>query len=191
MLLTALLVGVTNPVRGLLADCHQRSLSHYTDSHATQTVTHHPGLHFPSSIALITHTQLTKLRSFTVSLMNNIFQRFANLPWCSSHCYYIIDEFKNWTEAQDYCRKYYYDLATFNKEENDQVIQTLVSGGYNDSVWIGLYDDCYSCRWSSGEKNSAPFSKGYLPYTPVYRYKNLHIPDVSYLVTVVYFMWFM
>ncbi len=48
--------GVTNPVHGLPSDCHQRSLSHYIDSHTTQTVTHHPGLHFPCSIALIGST---------------------------------------------------------------------------------------------------------------------------------------
>ncbi len=76
------------------------------------------------------------------------------LPCCFSHHYYIINEFKNWTEAQYYCRKYYYDLATFdNKEEHDQVVETLVSGGYTGSVWIGLYDDRYLWRWSNDEKN--------------------------------------
>ncbi len=40
------------PVRGLPSDCHQRLP---IDSHTAQTVTHYLGLHFPSSIALITH----------------------------------------------------------------------------------------------------------------------------------------
>uniref|UniRef100_A0A8C1WYE9 C-type lectin domain-containing protein n=1 Tax=Cyprinus carpio TaxID=7962 RepID=A0A8C1WYE9_CYPCA len=79
---------------------------------------------------------------------------FVRFPWCTSHRYYIIDEFKNWTEAQDYCRKNYNDLATFdNEEEHDQVVQTLTSGGYTGSVWIGLYDDRYSWRWSNSKKN--------------------------------------
>ncbi len=43
---------VMNPVRGLPSDCHQRLP---IDSHTAQTVTHYLGLHFPSSIALITH----------------------------------------------------------------------------------------------------------------------------------------
>uniref|UniRef100_A0A673JFP7 C-type lectin domain-containing protein n=1 Tax=Sinocyclocheilus rhinocerous TaxID=307959 RepID=A0A673JFP7_9TELE len=95
-----------------------------------------------------------KEETFAISMY--VFQGFACLPWCSSHRYYIIDEFKNWTEAQNYCRKYYYDLATFdNKEEHDQVVQTLRSGGYTGGVWIGLYDDRYSWRWSNGEKNMA------------------------------------
>ncbi len=45
---------VTNPVRGLPSTRHQRSLFHHIDSHTTQTVARHTGLHFPSSIALIT-----------------------------------------------------------------------------------------------------------------------------------------
>ncbi len=43
---------VTNLVRGLLSDCHKRSPLHHIDSHTT----HHTGLHFLSSIALMTHT---------------------------------------------------------------------------------------------------------------------------------------
>uniref|UniRef100_A0A8C2HI56 C-type lectin domain-containing protein n=1 Tax=Cyprinus carpio TaxID=7962 RepID=A0A8C2HI56_CYPCA len=80
---------------------------------------------------------------------------FACLPWCSCYRYYIINEFKNWTEAQNYCRKYYYDLATFdNKEEHDQVVQTLRSGGFTGSVWIGLYDDH---RWKWSDQSSSVF----------------------------------
>ncbi|KAI2662899.1 Macrophage mannose receptor 1 [Labeo rohita] len=87
-------------------------------------------------------------------LLTALLVGFIRVPWCFSRRYYIIDEFKNWTEAQDYCRKHYYDLATFdNKEEHNQVVQTLVSGGYTNSFWIGLYDDRYSWRWSNGEKN--------------------------------------
>ncbi len=43
---------VTNPVCGLPPDSHQRSPLHHIDSHTTL----HTGLHFPSSIALTTHT---------------------------------------------------------------------------------------------------------------------------------------
>uniref|UniRef100_A0A8C1GJ67 C-type lectin domain-containing protein n=1 Tax=Cyprinus carpio TaxID=7962 RepID=A0A8C1GJ67_CYPCA len=51
-------------------------------------------------------------------------------------------------------KKYYNDLATFdNEEEHDQVVQTLTSEGYTGGVWIGLYDDRYSWRWSNSKKN--------------------------------------
>ncbi len=44
---------VTNPVHGLPSACHQRSPSHYIDSHITQTVACHSGLHLAYSISLI------------------------------------------------------------------------------------------------------------------------------------------
>ncbi len=47
---------VTNPVYALPFTHHQRSPAHHKDSHTTQTVTLYPGLHFPSSVALIAHT---------------------------------------------------------------------------------------------------------------------------------------
>ncbi len=45
---------VKSPVHGHLYACHQRLPSYYTDSHITQTVIGHSGLHFPCSISLIT-----------------------------------------------------------------------------------------------------------------------------------------
>ncbi len=58
-------LSVMNPVRGLPSDCHKRSPLHHIDSHTTQTVTYHSGLQFPSSIALITHTQLNAVITHT------------------------------------------------------------------------------------------------------------------------------
>ncbi len=62
---------VTNPGYELPSTHRQRSLTHHKDSCTTQTVTCHSGLQFPSSIALIAHTQLnaliTQLSSITRS----------------------------------------------------------------------------------------------------------------------------
>ncbi len=62
---------VTNPGYELPSTRRQRSLTHHKDSCTTQTVTCHSGLQFPSSIALIAHTQLnaliTQLSSITRS----------------------------------------------------------------------------------------------------------------------------
>ncbi len=58
---TILTDSVTNPVCGLPPDSHQRSPLHHIDSHTTQ----HTGLHFPSSTALTTHTQLITLITLT------------------------------------------------------------------------------------------------------------------------------
>ncbi len=50
---------VTNPVYELSFTHQQRSPALHMDSHTTQTVTLYPGLHFPSSIALISPTAVT------------------------------------------------------------------------------------------------------------------------------------
>uniref|UniRef100_A0A673I7X5 C-type lectin domain-containing protein n=1 Tax=Sinocyclocheilus rhinocerous TaxID=307959 RepID=A0A673I7X5_9TELE len=66
----------------------------------------------------------------------------------SSHQYHFVNESKTWTEAQRYCRQNYTDLATIdNMEEMNRLINT-VNESYNDSAWIGLYDDVNSWRWS-------------------------------------------
>uniref|UniRef100_A0A671QNM2 C-type lectin domain-containing protein n=1 Tax=Sinocyclocheilus anshuiensis TaxID=1608454 RepID=A0A671QNM2_9TELE len=66
----------------------------------------------------------------------------------SSRQYHFVNESKTWTEAQRYCRQNYTDLATIdNMEEMNRLINT-VNGTYNDSAWIGEYDDVNSWRWS-------------------------------------------
>ncbi|ROL47474.1 C-type mannose receptor 2 [Anabarilius grahami] len=66
----------------------------------------------------------------------------------SSHQYHFVNESKNWTEAQTYCRENYTDLATIdNMEEMNSLINT-VNGSYSGSAWIGQYDDVNSWRWS-------------------------------------------
>lgn len=53
-----------------------------------------------------------------------------------------------WTEAQSYCREHYKDLATVSSEEESNELVMAAQEYYNDSVWIGLYDDVNSWRWS-------------------------------------------
>ncbi len=53
-----------NPVRGFPSAGHQMLPSSHIDSHTTQTAVCHPKLHFPSSIALITHTAATNQTHF-------------------------------------------------------------------------------------------------------------------------------
>uniref|UniRef100_A0A8C5E6R9 C-type lectin domain-containing protein n=1 Tax=Gouania willdenowi TaxID=441366 RepID=A0A8C5E6R9_GOUWI len=63
--------------------------------------------------------------------------------------HYVADQ-KTWTEAQTYCRQTYADLATIgNKEQNDQLLDTITSAGQSSEVWMGLYSTI-DWRWSDG-----------------------------------------
>uniref|UniRef100_A0A8C5EAU8 C-type lectin domain-containing protein n=1 Tax=Gouania willdenowi TaxID=441366 RepID=A0A8C5EAU8_GOUWI len=74
-------------------------------------------------------------------------------PWWSySTClqYHYVADQKTWTEAQTYCRQTYADLATIgNKEQNDQLLDTITSAGQSSEVWMGLYSTI-DWRWSDG-----------------------------------------
>ncbi len=63
---------VTNPVHALPFTRHQRSPAHHIDSCTTQTVTYYIGLHFPSSIALTTHTADSTNHAHTWKLSHTI-----------------------------------------------------------------------------------------------------------------------
>ena len=68
------------------------------------------------------------------------FTALCSLSACAPHHYHFINEMKNWTEAQRYCRETYTDLATVHsmgemKELNETLKNSSISG---PSVWMGL-----------------------------------------------------
>ncbi|KAM7386085.1 hypothetical protein PAMA_008959 [Pampus argenteus] len=70
------------------------------------------------------------------------------IPACFPHNYVLVKQPMTWTEAQSYCRLKYGDLATvFNEEEHSKVVDAAQEF-YLGHVWIGLYDDINSWKWS-------------------------------------------
>ncbi|XP_051555736.1 macrophage mannose receptor 1-like isoform X3 [Myxocyprinus asiaticus] len=62
--------------------------------------------------------------------------------------YNMTEAWKNWTEAQSYCRQYYTDLATIRSSEEQNQLYSIVGDG--PWVWIGLFLDSWewSDQWS-------------------------------------------
>ncbi|KAM6949486.1 lithostathine-like [Aplochiton taeniatus] len=83
------------------------------------------------------------------------------------HRYHHVNKTKTWTEAQSYCREKYTDLATIdNMDVMNKLIQK-VGGVSAEDVWIGLYDDFRSWRWSlSDQSYYGPGESGFRKWYP-------------------------
>nr|XP_033465046.1 C-type mannose receptor 2-like [Epinephelus lanceolatus] len=58
---------------------------------------------------------------------------------CHLHEYHFVEEEKNWTEAQQYCREHHTDLATVSNMTDMERLRD--SAQNQDGAWIGLYSD--------------------------------------------------
>ncbi|XP_049423951.1 C-type mannose receptor 2-like isoform X1 [Epinephelus fuscoguttatus] len=58
---------------------------------------------------------------------------------CHLHEYHFVEEKKNWTEAQQYCREHHTDLATVSDMTDMERLRD--SAQNQDGAWIGLYSD--------------------------------------------------
>uniref|UniRef100_A0A3Q2PG67 C-type lectin domain-containing protein n=1 Tax=Fundulus heteroclitus TaxID=8078 RepID=A0A3Q2PG67_FUNHE len=63
--------------------------------------------------------------------------------------FYFVNELKNWTEAQTYCREQHADLVTIRSQEN---LTTLIDMVKPDEMfaWIGLHKSSWT--WVDGSK---------------------------------------
>uniref|UniRef100_A0A673FTJ4 C-type lectin domain-containing protein n=1 Tax=Sinocyclocheilus rhinocerous TaxID=307959 RepID=A0A673FTJ4_9TELE len=59
----------------------------------------------------------------------------------SSKEFVPVQEQKNWTEAQKYCRQYHTDLASVRNESENEQIQKIINQNLtsHNQAWIGLH----------------------------------------------------
>uniref|UniRef100_A0A3Q3LVD9 C-type lectin domain-containing protein n=1 Tax=Labrus bergylta TaxID=56723 RepID=A0A3Q3LVD9_9LABR len=74
------------------------------------------------------------------------------LPVCFPRRYILVREALNWTEAQRYCREKFIDLASVSSEQESERLREATEEHDEDHLWIGLYDDIDSWRWSLEEE---------------------------------------
>ncbi|XP_047661864.1 macrophage mannose receptor 1-like [Tachysurus fulvidraco] len=105
-----------------------------------------------------------------VPMVLAIVLRFCTTGVCCSRQYHFINENKTWAEAQRYCRENYVDLASIdNAKEELALIKTVDIRNYSP-VWLGLYDDLNSWKWSLDD-NDAFYQEGDLSFRNWYIYK--------------------
>ncbi|XP_058272508.1 C-type lectin domain family 10 member A-like [Hemibagrus wyckioides] len=67
--------------------------------------------------------------------------------------YYLIQQGKTWSEAQDYCRATHTDLAIIKSNDDMVRLQNEAQKQqFSSSAWIGLYNNINSWRWSMGNE---------------------------------------
>ncbi|KAL6491171.1 hypothetical protein MHYP_G00015160 [Metynnis hypsauchen] len=86
-----------------------------------------------------------------------LFSALWTLSFCGTRIFYVVNESKNWTEAQNYCREKYTDLVTVESQEEMNALIAFLNGTAGLS-WIGLRQDAQknnaSWIWSDGSNSS-------------------------------------
>ncbi|MEQ2169647.1 hypothetical protein GOODEAATRI_027362 [Goodea atripinnis] len=86
------------------------------------------------------------------------------LSSCVTHQFIFVSQSLTWTEAQNYCRENYKDLATIkNNEEMKQLNNTLISALHNSEAWIGVYS-VINWKWSNGFNGSGADYRNWATY---------------------------
>uniref|UniRef100_A0A8C6SGX4 C-type lectin domain-containing protein n=1 Tax=Neogobius melanostomus TaxID=47308 RepID=A0A8C6SGX4_9GOBI len=76
------------------------------------------------------------------TLQNNVCVSAVCFSLCSEiplWGYHFVDKNLTWSEAQQFCRQHYHDLACVSSSEDN--LRLPRPPGYSAPVWIGLYDD--------------------------------------------------
>ncbi|KAL6491145.1 hypothetical protein MHYP_G00014900 [Metynnis hypsauchen] len=83
-----------------------------------------------------------------------LFSALWNLSFCGTRQFHVVNESKNWTDAQKHCREKFTDLVTIeSQEEMNTVIAAL--NGKTDDFWIGKTQKVkQSWIWSDGSNSS-------------------------------------
>ncbi|XP_037401228.1 macrophage mannose receptor 1-like [Pygocentrus nattereri] len=86
-----------------------------------------------------------------------LFSALWTLSFCGTREFYVVNQDKNWTDAQKYCREKFTDLATVESQEEMNALIAVLNGK-TGRFWIGLKlkneNDNNSWIWSDGSNSS-------------------------------------
>ncbi|XP_036452781.1 macrophage mannose receptor 1-like [Colossoma macropomum] len=99
-----------------------------------------------------------------------LFSALWTLSFCGTRQFHVVNENKNWTDAQKYCREKYTDLVTIKSQEEMNVLIAFLNGTA-DLSWIGLRQNIQqnttSWIWSDGSNSTYTYWKTGEPDNPV------------------------
>ncbi|KAL6491150.1 hypothetical protein MHYP_G00014950 [Metynnis hypsauchen] len=86
-----------------------------------------------------------------------LFSALWTLSFCGTRQFHVVNEYKTWTDAQNYCSGNFTDLATIESQEEMNALLSLVSGTAG-LFWIGLRQKAQQSIaiwiWSDGSNSS-------------------------------------
>ncbi|XP_076828394.1 macrophage mannose receptor 1-like isoform X4 [Brachyhypopomus gauderio] len=88
-----------------------------------------------------------------------LFSGLWALAMCVTRQFYVVEQLKSWTDAQNYCRGIYTDLATIENQGDMNTVLTLLSGQSGYTYWIGLTRNVNQINnpiwvWSDGSNST-------------------------------------
>ncbi|XP_028841859.1 macrophage mannose receptor 1-like [Denticeps clupeoides] len=83
-------------------------------------------------------------------LISGLLSLSQSLP--TARKYYFVNQLKTWSDAQSYCRLTYNDLATLENADDMSKLNAATKNWQIDVVWIGLYNDINSWKWSISDQ---------------------------------------
>ncbi|XP_036071841.1 C-type mannose receptor 2 isoform X2 [Oryzias melastigma] len=93
--------------------------------------------------------------TFNFTKKHQLMEGLAGCISCSEvplRQYYYVNKTMSWSEAQQYCREKYTDLATFDSMDDLKRLKANFSYSW---AWIGLHDDPAAWRTSMGNESNS------------------------------------
>ncbi|XP_030018734.1 C-type mannose receptor 2-like [Sphaeramia orbicularis] len=103
----------------------------------------------------ICSSEKSKKKKLKSVFMSSCLESQWSFSTCKDYEYHFIKEEKTWSEAQEYCRKHFTDLATVN---NLSDLDILCDQRTCQEGWIGLYTKVNTTRewvWFSGRNQTS------------------------------------
>ncbi|KAL7880761.1 hypothetical protein SRHO_G00030150 [Serrasalmus rhombeus] len=107
------------------------------------------------------HTETNRAQPPSASVMSSalylvlLFSALWTLSFCGTRQFYVVNENKTWTNAQNYCRETFTDLATIENQEHMNAVKAVLTAAAGNA-WIGLRRkiNADSWIWSDGSNSS-------------------------------------
>lgn len=102
----------------------------------------------------VIHWTVQLCKIFNCDLFVGFFILFFSGTKSGPSQYVLFSKDVKWSDARDYCRTHYTDLASVRNEEENQIINKVAPGRY---VWVGVF--CDSWVWSDQTYSSFRYWK--------------------------------